>query len=159
MFGQHKKKTLLLIRWWSLKIQTSYFYFQAERRLFVSHLDHEYANIEGNENFTRLAAQLAYGDNFAPIRENKVSNFFYSHWSLSNEMTHVHGRDKNNRQISEFMFISLTRQLKSHLKGRWLNLIFFLDHCRNDLNKIIIGSCSHFSRVSLCFNASWLCPV
>ena len=44
---------------------------QAERRLAESNVDHEYAPIDGPQNFKDLAAKLAYGAD-SPVIKNKL---------------------------------------------------------------------------------------
>jgi aspartate aminotransferase len=44
---------------------------QAEKKMEAAHLDHEYAPIGGNADFSDLAAKLAFGDN-SPVIKNKL---------------------------------------------------------------------------------------
>jgi hypothetical protein len=44
-------------------------------------LDKEYAGITGLPDFTKAAGELAYGEDSAPIKENRVSGGYF--WWLS----------------------------------------------------------------------------
>uniref|UniRef100_A0A8D8M760 Aspartate aminotransferase n=1 Tax=Cacopsylla melanoneura TaxID=428564 RepID=A0A8D8M760_9HEMI len=46
---------------------------EAERRIFEKNLDHEYAQIGGDPKFGRLAAQLAYGEDFPAFKDNRMA--------------------------------------------------------------------------------------
>lgn len=45
----------------------------AERRIHVQQLDHEYADIAGNQDFLRKGMRFAYGDHSKPLLENRVA--------------------------------------------------------------------------------------
>ncbi|KAI5704420.1 hypothetical protein M8J76_012698 [Diaphorina citri] len=46
---------------------------EAERRIYEKNLDHEYANIGGDAKFCKLAAQLAYGEDFPAFKDNRLA--------------------------------------------------------------------------------------
>lgn len=46
---------------------------QAEKNIFAADLDKEYTLISGIPSFTKYAAELAYGENSAPLKENRIS--------------------------------------------------------------------------------------
>lgn len=49
-----------------------FFIDQAERIMIDNDMDKEYAGITGVPSFTKAAGALAYGDDSAPIAENRV---------------------------------------------------------------------------------------